>query len=77
MQHCGVQVSSFGLLSFPFVGVLVAAQGLGGREVSAAVVALELPATGFGATTAVLVLVGLRLLVGVGLIVIHAKVFAE
>lgn len=37
---------AFGVLAFPFVGVLVAAEGLGGREVPAAVVTLE-PATAF------------------------------
>lgn len=35
------------MLAFPFVSVLVTAEGLGGGEVPAAVVALE-PATGFG-----------------------------
>jgi len=39
-----VEVDSLGMLPLPLVGVLVAAEGLGGGEVPAAVVALKLPA---------------------------------
>jgi len=46
VDHRWLKVRAFGVLAFPFVGVLVAAEGLGGREVPAAVVTLE-PATAF------------------------------
>ena len=41
MNHGGLEVRTFGVLAFAFVRVLVAAEGLGGGEVAAAVVALE------------------------------------
>ena len=40
----GVEVGALGVLALSLVGVLVAAEGLGGGEVAAAVVALEFPA---------------------------------
>lgn len=46
-----VEVGSLGVLPLPLVGVLVAAEGLGGGEVPAAVVALELPAALPSSTT--------------------------
>jgi len=46
VHHRGLKVRAFGVLAFAFVRVLVAAEGLRGGEVSAAVVALE-PATAF------------------------------
>jgi len=45
LHHRGLEVRAFGVLAFAFVGVLVAAEGLGGGEVAAAVVALEAAAT--------------------------------
>lgn len=44
MHHHRLQVSALRVLSLSLVGVLVAAESLGGGEVSAAVMALEFPA---------------------------------
>lgn len=41
----GLEVGALGMLALALVGVLMAAEGLGGGEVAATVVALELPAT--------------------------------
>ena len=48
-----VEVGAFGVLALALVGVLVAAEGLGGGEVAAAVVALEFPATAISGVSSV------------------------
>nr|GMC86151.1 hypothetical protein Iba_chr04dCG8230 [Ipomoea batatas] len=58
VDHGGLEIRPFGVLPFPLVRVLVAAEGLRSGEIPAAVVALEFPAA--FAAVAVIVFAGGR-----------------
>lgn len=74
MHHSRLEMLAFGVLPLSFVGVLVAAEGLAGGEVSAAVMALESPAALAAVFGAALAYVGV---VGVSIVLVFFSVLTH